>query len=152
MRPLPTGLLVLLACALPACAPQRAATAPTGTAGEQALLDLSRQKWQWLADRDVEALADLFHPEAVFVHMGGAWGTDRELEIIRSGGIHYAHAEIELASVRVVGQTAVVLNTVVLDAVVGGAEVTNPFEVTEVYVWEGGAWTLAALSFTRLLR
>ncbi len=152
MRPLPTGLLVLLACALPACAPQRAATAPTGAAGEQALLDLSRQKWQWMADRDVDALADLFHPEAVFVHMGGAWGTDRELEVIRSGGIHYAHAEIEAASVRVVGQTAVVLNTVVLDAVVGGAEVTNPFEVTEVYVREGRAWTLAALSFTRLFR
>ena len=118
---------------------------------EQELLALSRQKWRWMADRDVDALAALFHPEAVFVHMGGAWGTDRELGVIESGGIWYKHAEVEDASVRVVGETAVVLNTVRLDAVVGGAEVTNPFEVTEVYVREGGAWALASLSFTRLL-
>ena len=119
---------------------------------EQELLALSHQKWLWMAERDVDALADLFHPEAVFVHMGGTWGTDREIEIIESGGIWYKHAEIEDASVRVVGETAVVLNTIRLDAVVGGTEVTNPFEVTEVYVREGGAWRLASLSFTRLMR
>ena len=33
----------------------------------------------------------------------------------------------------------------------GGNEVINPFVVTEVYVRRGGAWTLASLSFTRLL-
>ncbi|WP_179299535.1 nuclear transport factor 2 family protein [Rubrivirga marina] len=69
-----------------------------------------------------------------------------------SGGIHYKHAEIQAASVRFVGTTAIVLNTIRLDAVVGGNEVTNPFEVTEVYVREGSDWTLASLSFTRLLR
>ena len=126
------------------------ATAADGEA--DALLALSRQKWLWMADRDVDALADLFHPEAVFVHMGGAWGTDRELDIIGGGGIWYRHAEIEDASVRLVGETAVVLNTIRLDAVVGGNEVTNPFEVTEVYVREGDAWRLASLSFTRLSR
>lgn len=119
---------------------------------EAELLALSRQKWRWMADRDVDALSALFADEAVFVHMGGTWGTERELEIIRSGGIHYKHAEIESASARVVGETAIVLNTIILDAVVGGNEVTNPFEVTEVYVREGGAWTLASLSFTRLSR
>ena len=118
---------------------------------EREILALSRQKWRWMADRDVDALAALFHPEAVFVHMGGTWGTDRELEVIGSGGIWYKHAEVEDASVRVVGETAIVLNTIRLDAVVGGTEVTNPFEVTEVYVREGGAWALASLSFTRLL-
>ena len=119
---------------------------------EQELLALSRQKWLWMADRDVSALDSLFHDEAVFVHMGGTWGTERELDVIRSGAIWYKHAEIEAASVRVVGETAVVLGTIRLDAVVGGNEVTNPFEVTEVYVREGGAWRLVSLSFTRLLR
>ena len=119
---------------------------------EAELLALSRQKWLWMADRDLDALEALFHPDAVFVHQGGTWGTGRELEVIRDGGIHYKRAEIEDVSVRVLGKTAVVLNTVVLDAVVGGAEVTNPFEVTEVYVLEGDAWRLASLSFTRLLR
>jgi len=118
---------------------------------EQEILDLSREKWLWMADRDVDALDALFHDEAVFVHMGGTMTRDRELEVIRSGGIHYKHAEIQEASVRVIGTTAIVLNTIRLDAVVGGNEVTNPFEVTEVYVQQGGTWKLASLSFTRLL-
>lgn len=122
------------------------------TNAEQELLDLSRQKWHWMADRDVDALSTLFHDEAVFVHMGGTMTRDHELEVIRSGGIHYKHTEIKDSSVRFVGaETAIVLNTIRLDAVVGGNEVSNPFEVTEVYVREGDAWKLASLSFTRLL-
>ena len=159
MRPLPTGLLALLACALWACAPQREMTTPATVAvhggvayDEQELLDLSRQKWRWMAARDVDALRALLHGEAVFVHMGGTMTRDQELEVIRSGRIHYKHAEVRAASVRFVGETAVVLNMVQLDAVVGGNEVANPFEVTEVYVREDGAWKLASLSFTRLLQ
>jgi 4-carboxymuconolactone decarboxylase len=34
---------------------------------------------------------------------------------------------------------------------VGGNEVVNPFSVTEVYVQENGKWSLASLSFTKLL-
>ena len=143
-----------MASVLGACAPHRDLAAPSarGTYDAQELLDLSRAKWRWMADRDVDALAGLFHEEAVFVHMGGTMTRDRELDVIRSGGIHYKHTEIQEASVRFVGTTAIVLNTIRLDAVVGGGEVTNPFEVTEVYVRQGDAWKLAALTFTRLLR
>src|SRR5207248_2979773 len=81
----------------------------------------------------------------------GSWGTDRELEVIRSGGIHYKHAEIFETSVRFIGTTAIVLSRIRLDAVVGGNEVTNPFMVTEVYVQQNGKWKLGSLSFTRLL-
>ena len=61
-------------------------------------------------------------------------------------------AQIQEASVRFVGATAIVLNRIRLVAVVGGNEVVNPFVVTEVYVKQGDAWTLASLSCTRLLR
>jgi para-nitrobenzyl esterase len=118
---------------------------------EQELLTLSRTKWRWMSERNVDSLAALFDDQAVFVHMGGSWGTDRELEIIRSGGIHYKHAEIFETSVRFIGTTAIVLNRIRLDAVVGGNEVTNPFMVTEVYVQQNGSWKLGSLSFTRLL-
>jgi hypothetical protein len=83
--------------------------------------------------------------------MGGTMSRDQELGVIRSGGIHYKHAEIHEASVKIIGTTAILLNRIRLDAVVGGNEVTNPFEVTEVYVWQDGAWKLGSLSFTRLL-
>lgn len=126
--------------------------ATDSTAVEQALIDLSKEKWRLMAERNVDTLATLFHEAAVFVHMGGTMTRDRELEVIRSGGIHYKHAEIHDVSVRIIGTTAILLNTITLVAVVGGNEVTNPFEVTEVYVQQDGAWKLASLSFTRLLR
>lgn len=118
---------------------------------EQEVINLSKEKWHWMSERNAEALAALFHEQAVFVHMGGTMSKDQELEIIRSGGIHYKHVEIQEASVRFVGTTAILLNTIRLVAVVGGQEVTNPFVVTEVYVQQSGTWTLASLSFTRLL-
>ena len=49
------------------------------------------------------------------------------------------------------GNTAIVLNRIRLDAVVGGNEVSNPFVVTEVYVRQNDTWKLGSLSFTRLL-
>lgn len=50
---------------------------------------LSKNKWQWMADKDVDKLGKLFDNQAMFVHMGGSWGKERELEIIKSGFIHY---------------------------------------------------------------
>jgi len=122
-----------------------------GVSPEQEIIDLSREKWRWMSERKVDALAALFHEKAVFVHMGGSWGKEQELEIIKSGRIHYKQADIHEASVNIIGATAILLNRITLLAVVGGNEVTNPFMVTEVYVQESGAWTLASLSFTRLL-
>ena len=124
---------------------------PRDTNAEQAILNLSKTKWRWMAERNVDSLAALFDDQAMFVHMGGSWGKDQEIDIIRSGRIHYKHAEIFETSVRFIGTTAIVLNRIRLDAVVGGNEVTNPFMVTEVYVKQSGKWKLGSLSFTRLL-
>lgn len=132
---------------------ERAKTAPAGNAAEgtdKVLLDLSKQKWTWMADKDADALEGLFHEKSMFTHMGGTWDRTRELEIIKSGGIHYKQADVQESSVRVVGPTAIVMNRIRLLAVVGGNEVTNPFMVTEVYVREDGKWKLLQLSFSVL--
>ena len=118
---------------------------------EQEVIDLSKKKWRWMSERDIDALDALFHEKSVFVHMGGSWGKERELDIIKSGGIHYKQADIHEVSVNIIGATAILLNRITLLAVVGGNEVTNPFMVTEVYVQQEGSWKLASLSFTRLL-
>jgi hypothetical protein len=118
---------------------------------EQEVIDLSKEKWRWMSERNVEALDALFHEKSVFVHMGGSWGKEREMEIIKSGGIHYKQADIHEVSVNIIDNTAVLLNRITLLAVVGGNEVINPFMVTEVYVQPEGSWKLASLSFTRLL-
>lgn len=118
---------------------------------EQEVINLSKEKWQWMADKNADPLDKLFHEKAVFVHMGGAWGKEQEMNIIKSGGIWYKKADIHEVSVNIIDNTAILLNRITLLAVVGGNEVTNPFEVTEVYVKENGTWKLGSLSFTRLL-
>ena len=118
---------------------------------EQEVIDLSKEKWRWMSECNVETLDALFHEKSIFVHMGGSWGKAQELEIIKSRGIHYKQADIHEVSVNIIGTTAVLLNRITLLAVVGGNEVINPFMVTEVYVQQEGSWKLASLSFTKLL-
>jgi len=147
------GLCFLIATAVSSASAQQATTSPKAppTKAEQEVLDLSREKWRWMSEKKADTLAALFDDKAMFVHMGGAWGKTQEVEIIRSGGIHYKHAEIFESSARIIDSTAIVLSRIRLDAVVGGNEVSNPFAVTEVYVRQKGAWKLASLSFTRLV-
>jgi Domain of unknown function (DUF4440) len=132
-------------------APQKKGTSMSNKNAEQELINLSKEKWQWMSERKVDSLDALLHEEAVFVHMGATMSKTQELEVIRSGVIQYKTVEIQEASVRFIDKTAILLNKIRLVAVVGGNEVTNPFVVTEVYVKQNGAWKLASLSFTRLL-
>jgi len=119
---------------------------------EQEVINLSKEKWRWMSERKVDSLATLFHEKAVFVHMGATMSKDEELEVIRSGRIHYKDVDIQEVSVRFIGATtAILLNKIRLVAIVGGNEVTNPFVVTEVYVQQSDTWILASLSFTKLL-
>lgn len=118
---------------------------------EQEIIKLSKDKWQWMADKNVDVLEDLFHEKAVFIHMGGSWGTEQQLNIIKSGGIWYKKADIHEVSVNIIDNTVILLNRIDLLAEVGGNEATNPFEVTEVYIKQDGSWRLGSLSFTRLM-
>ncbi len=147
MRKIILGLLLLIGTQLSYA---QSNTPKSVTKAEQELLDLSKQKWQWMADKKTDTLADFFHDKSVFVHMGGSWGKEQELNVIKSGGIWYKKADVHLASVNIFSNTAIVLNRITLLAVVGGNEVTNPFMVTEVYVKENSGWKLGSLSFTKL--
>lgn len=121
------------------------------TSAEQEIIDLARAKWQWMSEKNVDKLAELFHDEAQFVHMGGYWGKEQELQTIRSGGIWYKEAEIHSEEVKFTKNTAVVYTRMHLKAVVGGREVCNPFIVSEVYVKERGKWQLSVLAFTKTM-
>lgn len=120
------------------------------TVAEQEVINLSKEKWQWMADKNSDNLARLFHEKSVFVHMGGNWGKDQEINIIKGGMIWYKKADIHEVSVNIIDDTAILLNRITLLALVGGNEVTNPFMVTEVYVKLDGNWKLGSLSFTKL--
>lgn len=118
------------------------------TPSEQALRDLSLQKWQWMADKQVDSLAALFHPEARFVHMSGTWGTERELEIIESGSIWYKQADVHDIVVEINEPTALLWNRITLLADVRGREVTTEFTVTEVYQQTEDGWIMLGMTFS----
>ena len=143
--------LVMAAVQPPGAQTPAQPSATSMTKAEAEVIALSKDKWRLMSERNVDALAALFHDEAVFVHMGGTMSRSQELDVIKSGFIHYKTIDIQEASVRFIGDTAILLNRIRLVAVVGGNEVVNPFVVTEVYIRQGGAWKLGSLSFTRLL-
>ncbi|MFS0770917.1 nuclear transport factor 2 family protein [Sphingomonas sp. 1P08PE] len=113
------------------------------------LIALSRQKWRWMADRNIDALSRLFDEKAIFVHMSRTMTQPQELEVIRSGNIEYRRADIKEISARFIGDTAIVASRIDLHAVVRGQVADNPFSVTETYVKTGGDWKLAALAFSK---
>jgi Domain of unknown function (DUF4440) len=114
----------------------------------QQLLTLSKQKWQWMADKDVAKLEPLFHSKSKFVHMSGTWKKDEELEIIKTGSIWYKEAKVHDAAIELSGKTAIVWNRITLVAMVRGTEVKTEFTVTEVYLKKGKNWQLLALTFS----
>ncbi|HEV3251624.1 MAG TPA: nuclear transport factor 2 family protein [Puia sp.] len=122
------------------------------TPEQQEIIDISKKKWDWMADKKVDSLNVLFNDKSMFIHMGGSWGKTQELATIKSGGIWYKKATVYAVIVNIIGNTAILLNDIDLQAVVGSNEVTNPFMVTEVYIKEKGNWTMGSLTFSHLLR
>lgn len=119
---------------------------------QEKIINLSKQKWQWMAEKNVDLLEKLFDDKSMFIHMGGTWGKSEELTTIESGNIWYKKVEIYNVTINIFGNTAILLNDIDLIAFVGGNEVINPFMVTEVYVKTKGKWKMASLTFSRLVR
>jgi hypothetical protein len=115
---------------------------------EQEILDLSKSKWQWMADKDVDKLANLFHDKSKFVHMSGTWKKDEELEIIKSGSIWYKKADVHDVAVEVIDDTAIVWSRITLTALVRGTDAVTEFTVTEVFKKEKKEWKVLALTFS----
>lgn len=112
------------------------------------LKKLSLDKWVWMAEKDIEKLERLFHPQAKFVHMSGTWNTPRELDIIKTGSIWYKQADVKDTAIELVGKTGLVWNRITLTANVRGSDVVTEFTVTEVYQKEKSNWKLTALTFS----
>lgn len=115
---------------------------------EQEVLQLSKDKWQWMADKNVDKLKDLFDAKAKFVHMSGTWKTDEELEIIKTGSIWYKEAQVHDTAIELSGETAIVWNRITLLAMVRGTEAKTEFTVTEVYQKQKKDWKMLALTFS----
>ena len=119
---------------------------PTNT--EQEIINLSKQKWQWMADKNVDKLTALFHDKSKFVHMSGTWKKAEELDIIKTGSIWYKKADVHDVAVEIIDDTAIIWSRITLTAVVRGSDVVTEFTVTEAYKKQANDWKLLALTFS----
>lgn len=117
-------------------------------ATEQQIKELSKVKWQWMADKNVDKLAALFHDQSKFVHMSGTWRKNEELDIIKTGRIWYKKADVHDVAVEITDDVAVVWNRITLTALVRGTDAVTEFTVTEVYKKQGNDWKLLVLTFS----
>ena len=115
---------------------------------EQQIIALSRDKWQWMAEKNTDKLSQLFDEKAKFVHMSGTWKKDEEIEIIKTGSIWYKKADVHDVAVEFFDDTAVIWSRITLSAMVRGNEANTEFTVTEVYKKRGNDWKMLALTFS----
>lgn len=128
---------------------QTNASTPPPTKAQQEIIDLSKQKWQWMADKNVDKLAGLFDDKSKFVHMSGTWKKDEELAIIKTGSIWYKNADVHDVAVELFdNNTAIIWSRITLVAMVRGSEAKTEFTVTEVYKKQAGDWKMLALTFS----
>lgn len=118
------------------------------TKAEQEIINLSKTKWQWMADKNVDKLASLFHDQSKFVHMSGTWKKTEELDIIKTGSIWYKKADVHDVAVEIVDNVAIAWSRITLTAEVRGNDAVTQFTVTEVYKKQGNDWKLLALTFS----
>jgi Domain of unknown function (DUF4440) len=124
-------------------------TAQNKTVSEQEIIQLSKDKWQWMSDKDVAKLEPLFHNDSRFVHMGGTWGKAKELDIIKSGSIWYKKADIHDVLIKTFDKnTFIVWSRITLNSEVGGKDVTVEFTVTEIYQKKDKNYQLLDLTFS----
>lgn len=118
------------------------------SATEQEIINLSKDKWQWMADKNVDKLAELFHDDSRFIHMSGTWGKEKELDIIKTGSIWYKQADVHDVVVKTFGNTIILWNRITLIANVRENDVSTEFTVTEVYQKQGDTWKMLDLTFS----
>jgi hypothetical protein len=97
------------------------------TKAEQEIINLSKTKWQWMADKNVEKLAPLF---------------------IKTGSIWYRKTDVHDVAVEIVNDVAIAWSRITLTAEVRGTDAVTQFTVTEVYKKQGNDWKLLVLTFS----
>jgi hypothetical protein len=141
-----TAILILLVFTQSCLAQNNNSTGNEST--KQELINLSKNKWQWMSDKKVDELSTLFHDQSKFVHMSGTWKKKEEIEIIKSGSIWYKKADVHDVAAEITGDVAVLWSRITLTAVVRGNDAITEFTVTEVFKKEGRDWKLLAMTFS----
>ena len=118
---------------------------------EQIILNLSKKKFEWMTNKNIDSLKSVLDDRLRYVHSNGWTQSKQEVfDDFSSGKIDYQKIEISEASARVYDNTAIVIGK----GKFSGQVNKNPFILdllyTEVYIRKIGRWVLASRHSSKL--
>ncbi|MBO2007896.1 nuclear transport factor 2 family protein [Hymenobacter negativus] len=120
--------------------------APSPIATDQEILMLSSDKFRWKTTGNIDAVADLFDDELVFVHLDGHISSKREwIDELRAKRFVYHTITFREASAKVYGSTAVLVGKATFNVTMNGRRGTYNLVYTEVYTRKNDQWKLVNL-------
>lgn len=118
---------------------------------EEAVLTLSKKKFDWLVNRQYDSLMGVLDDRVQYIHSNGWVETKQEiLDDLRSGKLNYRAVSIKNASVRLFGNSAIVIGQGSFEVVMSDKPLTIELLYTEVYVSSNGKWRLTSRHANRL--
>lgn len=121
------------------------------TAGDHRVAELSRKKFQWMIDRQVDSLKVVLEDRLKYIHSNG-WVESKSdvLEDLKSGKILYQNIVVEEMEVREYPATAVVIGKGMFTGTNAGTTFNIHLIYTEVYIKSGLTWLLASRHASKL--
>ncbi len=144
MRNVRNGILVLLTVLISDSLLAQSKT-------ERYILNLSKQKFVWLIEKQRDSLDLLLDDRLMYIHSNG-W-TQSKVEVfddMQSGKLVYKQVDIDATQVRLYGNTAIVTGTGRFQGSREDKEFDLPLSYTEVYVKQGKRWLLVSRHSNRL--
>ncbi|HWA33456.1 MAG TPA: nuclear transport factor 2 family protein [Cyclobacteriaceae bacterium] len=118
---------------------------------EQAVLDLSKRKFDWLINKQYDSLNALLDDKLEYVHSNGWVQTKADvINDTRSGSMVYQSVDIKEANARAYNNDAVIVTGTGTFSGIHGQPFTILLHYTEVYIKLGNRWKLASRHSNRM--
>jgi hypothetical protein len=117
--------------------------AQTPSREEQAILDLSKKKFDWLTVKQSDSLASMLDDRVQYIHSNGWIQNKNEvIEDLRSGKLNYTKVTIQEAAAQIFHTSAIVTGLGIFDGITDGKPFSLHLRYTEVYIKSGSHWKL----------
>ena len=118
---------------------------------ETQILDLSKNKFDWLINNQYDSLEKYLDERIQYIHSNGWIQNKTEvLGDMRSGKLVYMKVNVKEASVRVYDRMAVVTGLGTFEGVNSGTPFSIDLRYTEVFVKSASRWLLASRHSNRM--
>lgn len=132
-------------------APTASAAAQKTEEAQKAILDRDNEKIRAMVEADAKALNEILRDDLLYIHSSAPLDNkERVIEEITSGLLKYKAIDMSEVSVRVYGDTGVLVGRAILKVSTKGKAMEIPVRLTEVWVRTSGVWQLASWQATRI--